>query len=321
MHGISQRKDLSYEFAFSGVPAWHQLGAELTKGASIEEWKKQSGLDWEVFQSAIQYESAKGTHIYPDKRVLFRSDTQEPLSIVSGDYHVVQPGEVLEFFRDIAINHGFELSAAGSLFGGKRYFATAEVGKSFKAVDSDKINGQLLLVTSVDGTLATQAKFVSTRVVCNNTLTIALGESGKNSVRKTHASEWNAEDFKIDLGLIDAGWEKFSANIKRLTEIKVSSAYAMNFFEKMFYDNDLSASDQGIGAIKKVNTLMNLYNGGAGAEYSKGTAYGMLNATTELFTHGITKSKDSSHQFWNAHFGKDDVIKTKVFKELMEMVG
>lgn len=320
-HALTQRADKSYEFAYAGEPAWHHLGQELTKGASIEEWKKQAGLDWEVFESGITYQSYKGTHTFPDKRVLFRSDNKLPLSIVSEDYHVVQPGEVLEFFRDITELHGYSLSAAGSLFDGKRFWATAEVGKSFNAVDDDAINGQLLLVTSVDGTLATQAKFVSTRVVCNNTLTVALGESGKRSVRKTHASAWDAKEFKLDLGLIDSGWETFMESVNRLTQIKVSDAFALNFFQKEFFNKELDADKQGIGNVKKVNTLMELYRNGTGAEYSKGTAYGILNATTELFTHGITQSRDPSHQFWNSYFGKDEAVKNQVFADLLEVVG
>lgn len=309
-----------YEFAYSGKPAWHGLGSELTDGASIEDWKREAGMSWEVFESLVSYQSLKGLHTYPDKRVLFRSDDQTPLSIVSKDYHVVQPGEVLEFFRDITEIHGGKLSAAGTLFGGKRFWATMELGKSILPVDDDCINGQLLLVTSVDGTLATQAKFLSTRVVCNNTLTVGLGESGKRATRKTHASSWDAKEFKLDLGLIDAGWDKFSNSIKRLTEVKISDAFARSFFENKFYSKEALIEDQGIGAIKRVNTLMDLYKNGAGAGYSTGTAYGVLNAVTELFTHGITKSRNASHQFWNSAFGKDDAIKTEVFDELLEMV-
>jgi phage/plasmid-like protein (TIGR03299 family) len=203
------------------------------------------------------------------------------------------------------------------MFGGKRFWATADVGKEFHAVDGDKIDGQLLLVTSVDGTLSTQAKFISTRVVCNNTLTIALGENSKRSVRKTHSSIWEPTDFKIDLGIIDAGWEKFTSGIKSLVEKKVTDEFARQYFAETFYDKEKLAQDQGIGAIKKVNTLMELYRSGTGHEYSYGTAYGMLNAVTELFTHGISKNRDTSHQFWNSSFGKDDSIKNKIYSELM----
>jgi phage/plasmid-like protein (TIGR03299 family) len=315
-----------YEFAYAGQPAWHQLGAELSKDASIDEWKREAGMNWEVLGSPVSYTTLDSslkevTLVVPDKRVLFRSDTKDSLSIVSNDYHVVQPGEVLGFFESICKVNGFKLSAAGTLFGGKRFWATAEVGKVFNAVDDDEIKGQLLLVTSVDGTLATQAKFTSTRTVCNNTLTVALSENNKRSVRKTHASEWDADAFKLDLGLIDSGWEKFNSSIKKLTETKVSDSFARSFFEKEFYNPEKLAENQGIGDIKRVNTLMELYSRGTGAEYSKGTAYGILNAATEMFTHGISANRDPSHQFWNSYFGKDEVQKNRVFSDLVEMVA
>ena len=231
------RLSSKYEFAYSGEKCWHGLGAELSEGASIDTWKQESGLNWEVMESAVRYSAFDGKTTqeltFPDKRVLFRSDTKDSLAIVSADYHVVQPGEVLEFFRDITEKQGYSLSAAGSLFGGKRFWATANVGKSMNAVDDDTITGQLLLVTSVDGTLATQAKFVSTRVVCNNTLTIAMGETGK-SVRKTHASAWDANAFKLDLGLIDSGWENSQPTSRNLPTSKCLTRLLCNFSRMSF---------------------------------------------------------------------------------------
>lgn len=318
-HEITQRADKSYEFAYAGKPGWHGLGQKKEFGASLESWKIDAGMDFEVFESVISYQSMGGTHQFPDRKALFRSDTKDALSIVGADYHVVQPGQILDFFEDVTKLNGFQMSAAGTLFGGKRFWATAEVGKNFKAVDGDEINGYLLLVTSVDGTLSTQARFVAERVVCNNTLTIALGEKSKRAVSQKHSSEWNPEAFKIDLGILDAGWGKFNADIKKLTERKVSDAFARNYFSQKFFDKEKLAADQGIGAIKKVNTLMELYKGGAGAEFSYGTAYGMLNATTELFTHGTSKKRDAATQFVDSSMGDADNMKSKIFGELVGM--
>lgn len=321
-HELTQRVDGKVEFAFTGPRSkiWHGLGAELEENLSIEEWKKASGLDWEVFESKVMYQSIDGDHTFPDKRVLFRSDSKAPLSIVSNDYKIVQPGEVLEFFRDVTKLHDMKLSSAGSLFGGKRFWALAELGKEFEAVDGDKIEGNLLLVTSVDGSLSTQARFVSTRVVCNNTLTVAMGEGSKRVVKKSHHSVWDPQEVKIDLGLLDGAWATYMNNIKKMTQVQVSTEHARAYFEKKFYAPDVLAENQGWGATKKVNELMNLFSNGAGSEFSKNTLWGIMNATTEHFTHGSGK-RNASHQFWNSQFGSADTIKTEVYNDMNELVG
>lgn len=317
-HELTQRADKTYEFAYAGKPAYG-LGQKMLETATIDQWKKDAGMDWEVFESALTFQSMNGTHQFPSRRALFRSDTNEALSIVSDDYHVVHPPQILDFFKDVTALNGFKMSAAGTLFGGKRFWATAEVGKNFEAVSGDKIDGYLLLVTSVDGSLSTQARFVAERVVCNNTLTVALGENAKIATRQTHATEWNPEAFKVDLGILDAGWEKFNATIKKMTEKKVTDSFARNYFQKKFFDSEKLAADQGIGAIKKVNTLMELFKNGAGADFSYGTVYGMVNATTELYTHGTSTKRDSGTQFWNSSFGEADKMKSKIFAELSGM--
>ena len=298
---------------------WHGLGQELTDGATIDQWKTESGLDWEIFRSMVMYQTLDGTSMFDDKNVLFRSDNKQPLSVVSSDYHIVQPGEVLEFFRDLVSLNGFKLSAAGSLFGGKRFWATAEVGKTFNITGTDEVNGQLLLVSSADGSSSTVAKFVSTRVVCNNTLTVALGEHTKNVVKKTHSTEWDAKSVKIDLGLIDTAWETFAANMKKLADVKVTDQFAKSYFEKKFYSPNVDAEDQSTQTMKRINTLMELYKNGAGADMSYGTANGILQATTDMFTHGTRAKQDPSRRFWEGSFGKGDTIKSEVYNDMLAM--
>jgi len=318
---ITIRTDGKAEFAYAGEAAWHGLGNQLTDGASIEDWVVEAGLTWEVFQSPVQYTSHEGQHFFDNKRVLFRSDTKEPMSIVGKDYKIVQPIDVLEFFRDLTALHGMKLSAAGSLFGGKRFWATAEIGKSFEAVSKDHVNGFLLLVTSIDGTLATTAKLTSTRTVCNNTLTVALNDNSKRVVKKSHRVEWDATQVKMDMGLIDESWEKFASSIKKLAETEVSDKFVQDYFQKKFYMDGVLAEDQPTGRIKEVAALLDRYKSGAGARYSNGTAWGVVNAATDLFTHGNGRKRDQSHMFWQSHFGRAEKIKNEVLEDMLALTA
>lgn len=326
-HEITIREDGKAEMAFVGSrkEIWHGLGSELQPGASIDTWKEAAGLDWEVMPSSVQYQALVGANVetltYPKRKILFRSDNQKPLSVVSTDYKVVQPTEVLEFFNDVALQNQMSLSTAGSLFGGKRFWALAETNKKSEVVKNDTIKGFLLLTTSVDGTLATTAKFTSTRVVCNNTLTVAMSEKATgNMFKKSHRSVWDAKEAKLDLGLIDEVWDGFIGNLKKLAEVEMNNDEARVFFESQFYDPAYSAEEQSRAAQKHVSSLMELFMHGTGSEYSGNTAWGALNAVTEGYTHG-SGNRNASHQFWNSYYGNGDKFKTKVMNDLLTTAG
>lgn len=309
-------------FAFTGPreAVWHGLGQNLTVGAPIETWQREAGMDWVVQEADVQYlDNTSGTletmRQFQNRKILYRGDNGEGLSIIGKDYKVVQPSEVLEFFRDLTSDFGMTLSTAGCLFGGTRFWALAETGQSAEPFKGDITKGHLLLVTSIDGSLSNTAKLVATRVVCNNTLTVALSEKSKNVVRQTHHKLWDPAKAKIDLGVLSNSWEVFVSNLKTLSERKMTDEQVKRFFQSTFYDPKKDEDSQSTGDVKRVMNLMTLYRSGVGAEYDYGTALGALNATTNLFTHGTGRSRNADRKFWTSYF--DDKIKTEVMESLL----
>lgn len=164
--------------AYAGATPWHGLGNQLTQNQPIEVWQREAGMDWQILESPVHFKSEVAGHLgaihsFPEQKVLFRSDTKAPLSVVSQRYHTVQPREVLEFYRDLTEVSGYELETAGVLKGGRKFWALARTGQGAALKGNDQVNGYLLLATSCDGTLATTVTPTTVRVVCNNTLTIA----------------------------------------------------------------------------------------------------------------------------------------------------
>lgn len=302
------------EVAWTGEKPWHNLGQELQKDATIEQWIQAAQMDWEIEQAPVKFETNEGQKLFTGQQVLYRSDTKKPLSVVSDDFIVVQPREVLEFFDDLTRLYGMQLSVAGCLFNGKRFWATAETGRVSEVLPEDEVRGQLLLMTGVDGTLATSAKFVSTRVVCNNTLQIAVGETGGRQVRRTHRQVFDAQQVKIDLGLIDASWDRFVNQMKRLTKKKMNDDAAAKFFTKLIAKSEEHADSR---AVKNaVDELMIRLRSGLGAESGRGTAWNVLNAVTEKYTHG-TERRDPNRQFVNSLYGSDSAVKNKALEMLL----
>ena len=159
---------MSHEISFNNGIAqyastqreWHGLGQLMVAGASIEDWQKQAGMDYRIQRSVIRYATERDlTHpsqfkTIDDKHVLFRSDTGAALGVVSDGYKVVQPSDVLEFFREWAEQGGLTIESAGVLFGGKRYFATAKLADAVSLDGGrDKVVPYALLSTSADGSL------------------------------------------------------------------------------------------------------------------------------------------------------------------------
>lgn len=317
-HELTVRKDGKVEMAFTGPreAIWHGLGQNLENGASLDEWKTAAGMDFEVLESAVSYNALGHDVFFPDRKALFRSDTLEPLSIVGPEFKIVQPGEVIEFFRDLVQLHGMELSTAGTLFGGRRFWALAEMGKEFEVTKGDFVKQHLLLTTAVDGSMATTGKVVATRVVCNNTLRVALSGSSQNAVRVTHKKMFDPTAVKINLGLIDESWAKTMANLKKLANVKMNPRETQLFFEEQLFDKDKTVDEQTWGVVRQVRKLTELAQNGSGSDMSRGTAWGALCAATELYTHGSGR-RDLSHQFWESYHGSLDAKKYSTYQSLV----
>ncbi|MET3243775.1 phage/plasmid-like protein (TIGR03299 family) [Burkholderia sp. OAS925] len=158
--------------AYVGERPWHGLGNQLSPRQPIETWARQAGMDWQIESAELRYVAGGSSnlgsiHAFPEQRVLYRSDTKEPLSVVSSRYQVVQPMDILNFYKDLTEVGGLKLETAGVLKDGKKVWALARTGQSVTLKGKDTVNGYLLLATACDSSMPTTAQFASVRVVCN----------------------------------------------------------------------------------------------------------------------------------------------------------
>jgi len=316
---------LVQQMAYVGETPWHGLGNELTPKQPLEVWAEQAGMAFQVLETPVRYmaESA-GTlgsiMTFGDQKVLYRSDTKAPLSVVSNRYQVVQPREILEFYRDLTEISGFELETAGVLKEGRKVWALAKTGQTASLKGNDTVNGYLLLATACDGTLATTAQFTSIRVVCNNTLAVALANGGQ-AVKVPHSTNFDAQAVKRQLGISVSSWDGFMYRMRTLAERKVKSHEAMNFFLRVFTDPESTAT--GLTNERAIKAVQALYDGnGKGAELTsaKGTAWGLLNSVTEFVDHQ-RRARSQDYRLDSAWFGQGAVIKRKALDEVFKMVA
>ncbi|MBI0421301.1 DUF932 domain-containing protein [Acinetobacter sp. ACIN00229] len=341
--------------AFVGQTPWHGLGNQLSQNQPIEIWAQQAGMDWRIESSNVSYmaKNERGQNIlmpYEEQRVLYRSDTHAPLSVVSQRYQEVQPMEILEFYRDLTEQAGFELETAGVLKGGRKFWALARTGQSAALKGKDVSNGYILLATACDGTLATTAQFTSIRVVCNNTLAIAL--RGQNSsagvVKVPHSTKFDAEKIKQQLGISVRAWDEHMYEMKQLSQRKVTQQEAAAYFDAVFNNTNLSIAEQDESIIqfyrnvarpkqihssradsktelngRAMSKVMTMFNGhGRGAELAsaKDTVYGLLCSITEFVDHE-RRAISTDHRMDSAWFGAGANLKQRGLEQALRMVS
>lgn len=310
--------------AYTNETPWHGLGNQLPQHQPIEVWQVAAGMNWDIKQSDVLFNAASengnmlNLRVNKDATVLYRSDNYEPLSVVSKRYKVVQPKDVLGFYRDLVSVSGFELETAGVLKGGKKLWALARTGQEISLSGSDKVKGYLLLATSCDGSLATTAQFTSIRVVCNNTLQLAVGDN-LGAVRVPHSTTFDPVAVKRTLGLSVTAWDKFSQAIQAMSERPVNKLESMNYLVNVLGDPLLPLNEQ--PNQKAIQTVYNLYSGeGKGSELlsAKGTAWGLVNGVTEFVdTHRRARNQD--YRLDSAWFGQGAQIKQKGFEAALAL--
>ena len=306
--------------AFVGDTPWHGLGNQLPANQPIEVWQREAGMDWEILESEVLYRADYKILPYADSKVLHRSDTGKALSVVSKRYQVVQPREVLGFYRDLVSVGGFELESAGVLKEGKKLWALAKTGQETLLKGGDQVKAYLLLATSCDGTLATTAQFTSVRVVCNNTLQMAVGDS-KGAVKVPHSTSFDPKQVKQALGLGISAWDEFMGSMKQLTERKTNKFEAMNFLVEVLGDPSLPLQEQ--PNQKALQTVYALYSGegkGSTMASASGTAWGLVNAVTDYVDHS-RRARSEDYRLDSAWFGQGAQIKQKAFEKAVALAA
>ncbi|AIP60924.1 DUF932 domain-containing protein [Burkholderia pseudomallei] len=318
---------LVQSMAYVGQEPWHGLGNKLAPKQPLQTWAKAAGMDWSIEEAEVRFVAGNknlgSIHAFPEQKVLYRSDNKAPLSVVSARYQVVQPAEILEFYRDLTEHSGFELETAGVLKDGKKLWALARTGQSVTLKGKDTVNGYVLLATACDGTLATTAQHTSVRVVCNNTLQIALGDSA-GAVKVGHRSQFDAHAVKRQLGIAVSSWDAFIVRMKALSERKVSDAAAEKFLRRVLTYPTTNPANRDVLAVNEraIKAVAELYSGrGKGADLASasGTAWGLLNAVTEYVDHR-RRARSDDHRRDAAWFGSGATLKDRAWDEALKLV-
>jgi phage/plasmid-like protein (TIGR03299 family) len=309
--------------AYVGEEPWHGLGEKLPKDAPIETWLQAARLEWALMRLPVQYLVDGRVRTMEDRFVLVRSDTHAALSVVSEDYKIVQPREVLEFYEELMVLYGYTLETAGALDGGRKMWALARTGVTGQADEEgeDKLAAYVLLATSCDKTLATTAAFTSIRVVCNNTLFFAMEDiktERRPQVKVPHNLRFDAGQVKRELGLMDEAWSGFTAKVRRMPSHQMKPDAAASFFRDLLLQRN--AKSLSSNAQREHGTISALFLSAPGQDLSsaKETLWGAVNAVTYYVDH--VRSGSAGDRLDSAWFGAGYALKEKAWSKASSLL-
>ena len=306
---------------------WHKFD---TGNASVpvhpdstpEEMLKAAGLDWNIKRSPLTYK-VNGTNRSTGLDALYRDDSGDHLTNATDTWHEVQPIEFANFLREFCVEGSMEMNTMGSLRNGQRLFALAKVkGQEFSlARGKDIVQPYFLFSNPIVYGMSIDLSFVMTRVVCMNTLTVALDERSKQGIRLNHRKPFDAEEAKRLLDISQTNMKSYQEAAeflagKRFSPEKLSEYYA-TLFPSSSKKNDPETNKPKLSRSAKL--ALDVIDTQPGAEYEEGSWWQAYNSATFTVDHLIGRNQDN--RLNNAQFGSGRTKKIKALDLALEMAA
>jgi len=299
--------------------AWHGLGQTFDHNATLEELLTAGCVDFEI-KKVPNFHYFNGELIQANDYSLLRSDNGHKFTNCSSRYQPVQPATIVGFMHGLASKYDLKIDTIGALDKGERVWCLAQLGESFTLAGGDRVDGYALITTSNDGTMATRVMFTTVRVVCNNTLTMALAGEKKNHISVSHATSFDPDQVEIDLGLVHSSFAAMQAKAEKLSRTKMDKDLALKLLIDLFEEKGADANKISTRNMNIIQGVYNKFSGsgiGATLPSAQGTAWGLLNAITEYTDHDY--GRNENNRFKQAQFGQTAQLKEKALAYILEV--
>lgn len=304
---------------YVGETPWHKLGTKLENPATAEEAIRIAGLDYTVRLKPVKTVINHKAKFIPNTFATVRADTGEVLGVVGSRYEPIQNKDAFAFFDALVGSDEAMYHTAGVLGRGERIWILAKLPDYIRVGKNDVVNKYLLLTNSHDGSAVVRAKLTPIRVVCNNTLSIALsGNEQEVRIRHTANAVHRLEEGHKLLGLTNSLYAQLESIFNRMALKKVTDKQLLDYVKTLVPSNPDAKFQTRNENIRE--TILTLHESGVGAEMSRGTAWGAYNAVTE-FTDHVQHSRDMSKQLKSIWFGNGEKMKAKAFSLAMRMLS
>lgn len=311
--------------AWTNEEPWHGLGTKVEDSLSVEDMMVKAQLNWKVDKRQVYFKDGEGSFKeQTGQYALVRDKDDLALSHCGSAYEPVQNESAFKFFKEFVEAGKAKMETAGSISNGQYVWGLANLQSSFKLRGNDEVKGYLLVAAPHVVGKAFVIKFTTVRVVCNNTLTLALkGNSASNVFRMHHRAQFDEpmmEKAKETLGIARDQMVDFEKTAIALQGLKLTEKDCVNILQPVYQPKtpikELQADFDQYATITMKELILAL-NKAPGAQPDNG--WGLLNAVTYHVDHLAAKSQGKRLQ--RAWFGDGEDKKQQVLASLLQLAA
>ena len=271
---------------------WHGLGTLVAEAPESREALRIAGLNWKVLQEPVYTENDELIQGY---KANVRDSDRKILGVVTDRYKVIQNEEAFAF-TDALLGEGVRYETAGSLQEGRRVWLLARLPREY-IIAGERISPYMVFSNTHDGSGAVKTALTPIRVVCNNTLNLAL-RTAKRSWSMIHTGDISGkiEEAKNTLFLADEYMSALGKEFENLRGIRLSEKQVMDYIEILLPVEENFTPQQKRGIERLREDMRMRYFDAADLKDVGNNGYRFVNAVSDFATHSTPRRKTANYK-------------------------
>ena len=271
---------------------WHGLGQRVECAPTSEDVLRLAGLNWKVLQEEVFTDAGDKISGY---KANVRSTDKKVLGVVTDRYKIIQNNEAFAF-TDELLGKGVRYETAGSLQEGKKVWLLARMPREY-IIAGERISPYLVFSNSHDGSGAVHVAITPVRVVCNNTLNLAL-RTAKRSWSMVHTGniKGKIQEAKDTLFMAEEYMDNLGKEFDRLRDIKLTDEKVKEYIEVLLPVEKDSTPLQQKNILKLRKDMAARYYDAPDLQAVGNNAYRFINAVSDFATHSEPLRKTANYR-------------------------
>lgn len=271
---------------------WHGLGTMVAEAPNSKDALRLAGLNWKVLQEPVYTENEELIQGY---KANVRDTDRKVLGVVTDRYKVIQNEEAFAF-TDTLLGKGVRYETAGSLQEGRRVWMLARLPREF-IIGGERISPYMVFSNTHDGSGAVKTALTPIRVVCNNTLNLAL-RTAKRSWSMIHTGDISGkiEEAKNTLLLADEYMTALGQEFENLRKIKLSEKQVLDYIKILLPMEENYSLLQKRGVEKLRADMKMRYFDAPDLKDVGNNGYRFVNAVSDFATHSTPRRKTANYK-------------------------